>query len=107
MMKKYPKLSQECAGDGELTLHCPNCDSYYLHHKNAEVFNRAEDASVGTHITTGSKGANVDQDISANPSSRRDAISVHFYCEGCSADIRLDIIQHKGVTNLSMTFSEK
>lgn len=107
MIRKFPKLSQESAGDGELTLHCPNCDFHYLHHQNVEVFNRTEDANTGTHIVTSFSGASVDQDVSANPSSRRDGITVNLNCEGCDADIKLNIIQHKGVTNLSMAFSIK
>ena len=33
-----------------------------------------------------------------NPSRRRDAIVISFWCEGCENKPRLAIIQHKGQT---------
>ena len=38
----------------------------------------------------------VANDTSGNPSDRRDALAVRFWCEGCAAEPVLTIAQHKG-----------
>lgn len=81
-------------------LLCPCCGGNYLHHAKVEVFERDEDASVGTHATFANGAAKLDGDISGNPSRRRGGIAIHFTCEQCPAEPVLYISQHKGCTLL-------
>ena len=107
MISSRPNLSDEYGSEAELTLLCPSCNSHFLHHQEVEVFNRKEDAGTGYHATVLSGSILEDEDISENPSSRRDAVTIHFTCEGCSAVVMMDIIQHKGATNIQMRHEEK
>jgi hypothetical protein len=41
----------------------------------------------------------VDEDMSNNPSSRRQGLKINFICECCEAKVHtLNIVQHKGST---------
>jgi hypothetical protein len=80
-------------------LHCPSCGSDYLHHELIEVFERREDATYGLHVAIDNGRMRADTDVSVgNPSSRRDGLTVDFWCEGCWKISRLSIAQHKGNT---------
>lgn len=91
-----PKIDQ----DGALV--CPNCDDIYLHHGAVEVFNRRHEDGPTTaihvdgHAPTPGTPAN-------NPSSRRDGVTISFWCETCGPDtfITLTLAQHKGTTYLA------
>lgn len=93
------------------TLLCPCCGGEYLHHESVKVYDRNEDAKqtrvtmVGSTIAV----ATTDSERSGNPSSRRDGLSIDFWCESCSGydenkppakTMRLHILQHKGNTYL-------
>lgn len=69
----------------------------YLHFMGLEIFERLEDAETGQHITVFGDEITVSDDITGNPSSRRDAVSLYF-CSELGPHVRMDIIQHKGQT---------
>ena len=94
-------------GDGyPAELLCPCCGSEYLHHAGISVYERNEDAPrtlVTVHEARTIRTAYPPSAQSGNPSSRRDAIAIRFWCEGCCNDDRepaleLTFAQHKGVT---------
>ena len=72
-------------------------DDDYLHFMGLEIFERLEDAETGQHITVFGDEITLSDDISGNPSSRRDAVSLYF-CSELGPHVRMDIIQHKGQT---------
>ena len=98
--------------DGELLLHCPRCGGEYLHHGRVDVYQRTgEDADRGMHVAVGGGSVAVyaSAPMGASPSSRRDGLTVGFWCEGCS-ELSFDsgdyphelcIVQHKGQTFVS------
>ena len=69
-----------------------------MHHSRIEVFNRKEDAEIGNHTVINGSQTIIDNDISMNPSPRRDGVSIIFWCEQCCEESVLDIIQHKGMS---------
>lgn len=95
-------------------LCCPKCGENYLHQKKVEIFNRDEDEKDGLHLCVVGKNAVMDNNpdnMKDNPSSRRQGITIDFYCELCSDNddyenevshepilFTLAIYQHKGVT---------
>lgn len=104
------------------TLSCPNCGFFCTHHeetivhgheswweKDGEVvevedWEEAKESDEYEHKTKGvgisvePNGLEVEEIETENPSSRRDAVSVIFSCEGCSVISSLQIVQHKGNT---------
>ena len=91
--------------DEDGLLYCPRCKEQlsYLHHGRVIVYERTrEDGdNIVTVVHQGEKKrAVMPKDWpSSNPSSRRDGIAIHFYCE-CSFVGELTIAQHKGRTFL-------
>jgi hypothetical protein len=87
-------------------LHCPVCDSTYIHQKTVGIYNCDEDSITGLHLEVSDKNFTMDTDMKGNPSPRRQGLSIAFYCEQCDAqspdDIMpqhiLNIFQHKGET---------
>lgn len=95
-----PKFNSPQGGyDAELL--CPNCGFNYLHHSKVEVFECGEDAD-GLHAVIAEGKVSTDKNLAGNPSSRRHGLSIHFWCEGCSASPVMDIYQHKGNTFVDM-----
>lgn len=83
-------------------IKCPNCGSDYLHHDEVAVFFRDEDAQTGLAVVT-SKSKSISSDnISGNPSPRRSGLYINFWCEDCDAKPRMEIVQHKGITYMSI-----
>lgn len=81
------------------TLLCPKCGGNYLHHMAIEVFKRDEDAKDGLHVLIHGSVVTIKHDeMRANPSSRRDGLTIGFYCELCGAESVLKLAQHKGQT---------
>jgi hypothetical protein len=88
--------------DSNVTLLCPHCGHFCLHHSRVDVYNRGEDDPFSMRTvcygessqSTGIKNVNSDE----NPSKRRDGIRIHFWCEGCKETPDLAIVQHKGNT---------
>ena len=85
-------------------LLCPNCGDSWLHHEKVDVFERKEDEEKGLHVTIKGSEYFVDDDLTGNPSSRRNGLKVGFYCEMCDAISTLSISQHKGNTFVSFDF---
>lgn len=86
-------------------LRCPACGEGYLHHRRVTVYSRAEDAETVRVITTDGRTTMQGTSPSAesdNPSARRGAVCIEFFCETCVSDdlLQLAIIQHKGNTYL-------
>jgi len=91
---------------------CPNCGSNFTHHNKIEIFARDEDAEKGIHTIIDNIDPNVgrsdieptmtiktDDDVSLSP-GRRGAIIITFWCEGCSKESRITIMQRKGETEI-------
>ena len=83
--------------DDEYPLLCV-CGDSWLHHVGVEIFDRAEDASDGLHVSTTGTSVVVNRALAGNPSDRRDGLIIYFECEVCPARPRLLISQHKGQT---------
>ena len=117
----------ECSGNGD-ALCCPSCGDFFgLHHEVVEVWDRGEDQRKGTYLrsssplivnaasdvdhVSGSDEARVilqEDGGGRNPSSRRNGMIIHFWCEMCSdKSFELHISQHKGTTLLSWAIEEK
>ena len=80
-------------------LKCPRCGYVYTHQEVYEIWNRKEDSDEGMHCLVNGTEVKIDSDASTgNPSSRRQAISISFWCESCGVRSILDIVQHKGLT---------
>ena len=83
-------------------LLCPNCGGEYMHHTSVVVFDREEDEEKSLMTVVSKRSA-----LSAivgnekNPSSRRDSVLVKFWCESCTEDTVLTVVQHKGQTILA------
>jgi hypothetical protein len=94
-------------------LLCPRCGSEYLCHTGAVFFNRGEDGESVVRIEV--DGPKVGTSVvpsanSGNPSSRRHGMTIQFSCEQCSGPgdlLDLNIGQHKGVTEMTWSFSPR
>lgn len=99
--------------DGDGALLCPRCGGKYLHHVGSITYSRNEDEKQvqRTVVQRGSiTSRRVNSCCSGNPSSRRDGLTILFYCELCGPDLgpddirptlELSIAQHKGMTYLA------
>lgn len=86
-------------------LICPSCGGTELHHELVDVWVRNEDEPVALcmGVTTGSGAVHPSLEPAEScPSERRDAVSVHFWCESCDDKSVLHVVQHKGSTFLSL-----
>ena len=100
------------ATGGEIKLEnnilvCPHCESIYLHHKRIDVFERHEDAKTGLHVAVADMATHADMNMVGNPSSRRDGLSIQFWCEGCDATPCLNVYQHKGNTYVEWAMNQE
>jgi hypothetical protein len=90
--------------NGDTILQCPRCGNEQLHHSDLISYDRSEDDDtvIETYVAFGPqiKVAAVPFHKSRNPSNRRDAIAVGFWCEICGEGDVLELIieQHKGRT---------
>jgi len=82
---------------------CPFCGFEYTHHGKVEVYGRCEDDKNSNHVTVERYNVKVDRSNEGNPSSRREGISIQFWCEGCHRIHYLKIAQHKGNTIIEVT----
>lgn len=84
-----------------INLACPACGSGYLHQGKVEVFDRSEDSKTGIHVIVTPEGVLQDDRQDRNPSSRRDGLTIEFWCEICGRkDLLLIVVQHKGNTTI-------
>lgn len=83
-------------------LYCPHCDNEHVHHVETFMYCRSEDKE-GILVTSNPISGLVSQsklelDDEGNPSARRHATVLMFFCEGCHDTHALMISQHKGTT---------
>ena len=71
----------------------------YLHFAGLEVFDRHEDADTGQHVSIFGDEITVTDDMTGNPSSRRDGVCLYFYSE-LGSNIKMKLSQHKGETRV-------
>lgn len=81
-------------------LHCPGCGDDHLHSLKVEVFNRDEDAEMGVHTRCEEKFTYIDTEVDKHGISRRNYISIDFWCENCHGVSTLIFAQHKGHTEV-------
>lgn len=100
--------------DGTQPLRCPKCNDWGgLHHGKITVFTRErEDDKVMQCVVVDDTVSVFRTETDRNPSSRRDGLTIGFWCEHCSvidngddtyeidATFELTIAQHKGITLL-------
>ena len=82
-------------------LACPACGSTNLHHGSAEhisVFMESLHKDGKTLLVREDLEVFEWPVVPTNYYGRRDAIRIHFYCEGCPKKSALEILQHKGTT---------
>jgi len=84
-------------------LICPRCGEANLHHHTVTAYNRAPDAVI-TRVTVITPDAVVSGPVPssqcANPSSRRQGLTISFLCENCRCIAQLTLEQHKGTSYL-------
>ena len=80
---------------------CIHCGSDCTHHRGVSVFMRNEDAEHGVHAVCDNMSVMVDNDITDNPSGRRDGLCIEIECENCLLKSTLKIWQHKGTTHIT------
>lgn len=85
-------------------LKCPACGHTDIHHDRIEIFERGEDSETGVHVTVTEGSAVMDTNLAGNPSVRRHGFKVHFWCEACPAKSVLAVSQHKGVTEVDISY---
>lgn len=80
-------------------LQCPRCQDTWMHQGQVEVFHNhtREHKGEGRRVIV-SDAVQVDNDISTNPSYRRQGLRIHFDCERCGPVQGLVVYQHKGET---------
>lgn len=88
---------------------CPACGHIYTHHESTTVFVRdgGEDGPVRRiDVSIGGDTSIKSNSRDQSPSTRRDAVVLHFSCEGgCLFD--LEFSQHKGQTFTSHTVLQR
>ena len=91
-------------------LMCPRCGGDYTHQGRVSVFDRREDAEL-VSVTVVEDGLSATHlrpsNGSGNPSARRHAVTIKFYCELCDDPFELVIAQHKGVSLVSWRYEER
>lgn len=97
---------------------CPNCTSGFVHHVGVDIYERHEDKDTGTHVSVfgidtddreshlNKASVVVDTSMTGNPSARRQGLVIHFWCEGCRAQLQLSVAQHKGQTLINFDVAE-
>lgn len=93
-----PELGSNTIESLGTVLLCPICKGEYLHHYKIEAYDREEDAEKGLHVSIERGTASTDQNLSRNPSHRRNGLMIMFSCEGCNGRPTLMVYQHKGST---------
>ena len=98
---KYSKV------DFDKALKCSHCGGDRLHHSDVSVFIREEDAAVGLMVYASPNMTHVayKESQAANPSARRDGVTISMWCEFCTGWSYYHIVQHKGFTVPFMTGS--
>lgn len=100
-------------------LVCPSCGDIYLHHDRVDIYWRKQEDAESCNVKINAISGN---EISregpyeireetygvavktGNPSARRHGVRIWFWCEGCDADVFMNIAQHKGLTLIDCGF---
>lgn len=69
----------------------------YLHFAGARIFTRSEDAIKGQQVAVFEDQIDITENIEANPSDRRGAVSLYFHSE-TGPHVIVHFTQHKGQT---------
>lgn len=77
-------------------LQCPKCQSTYTTVIGVEYFHRI--LPNGIRVAIAKMIVNVDDNMTNNPSPRRDAVIIRIECEECQQCYAIRYIQHKGQT---------
>jgi hypothetical protein len=81
---------------------CPSCGGINLHHNEVTSYDRRKEGAAETIETKIADGRTTSLTVpstnSRNPSERRGAIVIGFWCETCPARPELVLLQHKGST---------
>jgi hypothetical protein len=108
LIQHSPQIRTKGWSDQKSLLLCPRCGSDYLHHTGLTVFDRGEDADrvTQTDVSGGKVSINPNALGANNPSSRRDGITIDFWCEACGDDqpVKLTLAQHKGNTEIGWVY---
>lgn len=108
----FGAMAGELLLDDFTPLLCPLCGEANLHHQGVVVYDRADSDAVVRVVTTDGRttmSGTAPNEVSGNPSSRRGAICIDFFCEECHGTdgpgfegkpFRLAVVQHKGTTYL-------
>jgi hypothetical protein len=87
---------------------CPVCGGEYTHHGPVTVYERPPSGEDSPTVRTVVHMTHVEMAVvpdSANPSSRRDAVTIRFWCEAEHA-WELTFVQHKGITIATTTVTK-
>jgi len=85
-------------------LNCPECGGNNIHHKGVSVYLRDREDGPGVlHLVPEHSVDKVDsfQIKSHQIPGRRNSLLINFWCETCPEISTLQIIQHKGNTQLN------
>lgn len=87
-------------------LLCPGCRGNNLHSISVSIHERDEDAvpTMRTLVARTTVMTELVESDALNPSSRRQGITIQFYCETCEATPMLRFAQHKGNTEVSWAY---
>lgn len=89
--------------DDDLDICCAHCGYHCTHQGIVEVFNRdREDADMGMHVRVDWFDVSIGRSMVGNPSSRRQGLRVHLTCESCQRVSFLEVVQHKGSTQMAV-----
>ena len=82
-------------------LCCPMCGDAHLHHEKVVISERSEDEDTCLRVDVANRSCSVSEEHNGlNPSSRRNGLSIWFWCEICLGKPKLSIAQHKGSTEM-------
>lgn len=84
-------------------LLCAHCNHEYTHVEKLYWFRRGEDESQCNtgFLALSGFGGNMKTSNKYNPSARRDGMCIFYRCESCEALSSLNVVQHKGITEVS------
>jgi len=99
-MQVWFDRSNVAAGSGSaVVLVCPSCNNAYLHQLDVTVYQRVkEDGPARKTVAPTGGGPASEYFVQSGAPGRRDTIEIAMDCEGCRAQLTLEIQQHKGQT---------
>ena len=93
--------------DDQYVIYCAHCGGEFMHQRDVEVFHRdEEDSLTGLHAWIRGVEFVTTESVEGNPSGRRDAVVLGFWCEQCESTTVLEFIQHKGTELVEVKVNE-